>query len=79
MKSVKTFVWLWFSSEGANPSDIGDRLTSMGFKPGKGFYDYVYYWRTKPDVMDLVELAKKVQLTLRGTNVFYKLETVGLE
>ncbi len=75
MKTVRTYIRLWFSSDGARPSEIGGLLTSLGFQPSKGGYDYVYHWRKKPNIDDLLELARHVQLTLKGTKVYYKLET----
>ncbi len=79
MATVRTYIKLWFSSEGANPSDITGRLMGLGFQPTKGIYDYVYYWRKKPDMDEVLELARQVQLTLKGAGVYYKLETLGLE
>ena len=41
---MKTYLIVWFNSEGAKPSDITERLLSMGFQPVEGEYDYLYNW-----------------------------------
>ncbi len=79
MRSVKTYIRLWFSSDGESPSVVGDLLSNIGFQPSRGIYDYVYYWRKRPSLDEVLELARQVQLTLRGSNVYYRVETVGLD
>ncbi len=76
---VRTYLRLWFSSEGENPGRITSALMNLGFQPTKGAYDYVYYWRKNPSFDEVLELARQVQLTLRGMRVYYKIETLGLE
>lgn len=73
---MKTYLVVWFSSESASPMDVTQRLLSLGFKPVKGNYDYVYEWDRKADVEELVRFADKVRLTLQGMNVLFRLETV---
>ncbi len=72
---IRTYLKLWFSSEGELPSRVTSMLVGMGFKPTPGEYDYVYIWRKKPSVDDLVQLAEQVQQTLKGTNTYFKLES----
>lgn len=73
---TKTYLKVWFSSDGRNPSEITSMLVGMGFKPTTGGYDYVYIWRKKPSIEDLVVFAEQVQQTLKGTGVYFKLETL---
>ena len=72
---MKTFLTVWFSSEGAGPIEVVERLRSLGFKPMKGYHDHVYEWRKKVDLGDILQLTDKVHLTLKGLNVLYKIET----
>jgi len=72
---MKTYLTIWFYSEGANPLEVVERLRSLGFKPLKGYHDHVYEWNREVDLIDILELANKVHETLRGLKVFYKLET----
>jgi len=72
----KTYLQIWFSSEGGQVSDINSRLMSMGFRPMKGNYDYIYDWRNTPTEDDILSLAEKLRHTLKTMNVLYKLETI---
>ncbi len=72
---MKTYLTIWFSSEGAGPVEVVDRLRSLGFKPMKGYHDHVYEWNKKVDLGDILQLTDKVHVTLKGLNVLYKIET----
>ncbi|MCD6243420.1 hypothetical protein J7K06_07070 [Candidatus Bathyarchaeota archaeon] len=72
---MKTYLTIWFYSEGASPLEVVDRLRSLGFKPLKGYHDHVYDWKKNVDLTDILELANKVHETLKGLKVFYKIET----
>jgi len=73
---LKTYLTLWFNSEGAPPSEVVERLRAMGFKPIRGYHDHVYDWKKKVTVEDIVQLSDAVHETLRGLKILYKLETV---
>jgi hypothetical protein len=72
---VKTYLTIWFYSEGASPLEVVEKLRSMGFEPLRGYHDHVYDWGRKVELMEVLQLANKVHETLRGMKVFYKLET----
>lgn len=72
---MKTYLVIWFSSEGARPTEVMQRLTSLGFRAVKGNYDFAYDWNGLPNVEEIMALGDKVQLTLKGLNVLFKLET----
>lgn len=72
---VKTYLTIWFYSEGASPMEVVEKLRSMGFEPLRGYHDHVYNWGRKVDLIEVLQLANKVHETLRGMKVFYKLET----
>ena len=74
---MKTYLVVWFNSDGAKPSNITERLLSMGFRPQEGQYDYVYEWDTNASVQDILKIGDQVQHTLRGSSALFKLETVG--
>lgn len=73
---MKSYLTLWFNSDGSRPIEITERLLSMGFRPMKGNYDFAYDWGTKPKTEDAISLAEKVHSTLQGCNVLFKVETV---
>ncbi|MFQ6054834.1 MAG: hypothetical protein ACE5KE_02940 [Methanosarcinales archaeon] len=73
---MKSYLMVWFNSEGGRPSEVTQRLMSMGFKPIKGSYDYVYEWDDNVSVDEILRIGDKIQLTLKGLDVMFKLETV---
>ncbi|MFU8766279.1 MAG: hypothetical protein ACNA7I_01175 [Candidatus Methanoperedens sp.] len=74
---MKSYLIIWFSSEGGKPSDINQRLMSLGFKPMQGSHDYVYEWGKNVDVDEILNFGDKVQITLKELNVMFKLETIN--
>ncbi|MCW4020538.1 MAG: hypothetical protein NWF14_04835 [Candidatus Bathyarchaeota archaeon] len=73
---MKTYLTIWFNSEGAQPSEVVERLRAMGFKPIKGYYDHVYDWKKKVKLEDVFHLSDALHETLKGLKVMYKLETI---
>ncbi len=73
---MKTFLTIWFSSEGAGPLVVVERLRSLGFKPLRGEYDHVYDWGREVSLEEVLELCNRVHQTLKGLNVLYKIETI---
>lgn len=73
---MKTYLVVWFSSDGSPVTEVTERLMSMGFRPMSGNYDYVYDWSKKASMDDMMTIGGKVQETLRGCGVTFKLETV---
>lgn len=66
-----------FNTEGEKSTSVTDRLTSMGFEPTKGGYDYVYNWnKNGEDVEDALKIAERVYSTLGDCGVYFNLETV---
>ena len=74
---MKSYLIVWFNSEGGKPSEINQRLMSLGFKPIQGTHDYVYEWGTNVNVEEILRFGDKVQVTLQGLNVMFKLETIN--
>ncbi|HEY9247141.1 MAG TPA: hypothetical protein VIO11_09870 [Candidatus Methanoperedens sp.] len=74
---MKSYLILWFNSEGGKPSDINQRLFSLGFKPMRGSHDFVYEWGKNVDIEEILRFGDKVQITLKGLNVMFKLETIN--
>lgn len=73
---MKTYLTIWFNSEGASPSEVAERLQAIGFKPVRGYYDHVYDWKRRAALEEILELSNKIHETLKGLKVLYKLETV---
>jgi hypothetical protein len=67
---------IWFSSEGAGPMEVVEKLQGMGFKPLTGQYDHIYDWKRTVTIEDVLGLGNAVHETLKGLKVLYKMETV---
>jgi hypothetical protein len=72
---MKTYLTIWFSSEGSGPVEIVERLRSLGFEPLRGYHDHVYDWKKNVNLSDILEFTDKIHQTLNGLNVLYKIET----
>ncbi len=73
---MKTYITLWFNSNGATPTEVEQKLSGIGFKSLHGNYDLVYEWDTKARMEDTLKLGDLIQKTLKGTNVLFKMETI---
>ncbi len=73
---MKTYLVVWFASDGTLPSEVITRLTGMGFDPVTGNYDFEYRWRKHPSNAELFMFIDQVQKTLQGTGAYFKVETV---
>ena len=75
---MKTYLSIWYNSDGdsSSPTEVNNRLMSLGFKPIHGLYDYVFEWNKIATLDDVLRMGDKVQLTLGGTGVLFKIETV---
>ncbi len=74
---MRSYLIVWFNSEGGKPSEINQRLMSLGFKPMQGTHDFVYEWGKNVQVEEILRFGDKVQMTLKGLDVMFKLETIN--
>ena len=77
--AVKTYMIVWFNSNGAKPTQVTERLLSMGFRPVGGQYDYVYEWNENAPISEVIKIGDQVQNTLQGMDVIFRLETIGID
>lgn len=73
---METYLRLSFSSEGARPSEVADRLQTFGFVPTQGNYDFVYDWKGHAGREQVLDLATELTRLLSGYGVLFELETV---
>ncbi|MCD6236721.1 MAG: hypothetical protein DRN09_03270 [Thermoplasmata archaeon] len=74
---MKTYLKIFFSSEGASPSEIKDHLLNMGFEATKGNYDFVYDWgKDSANIDELIWFADKIHTVLKDCNVLFSIETI---
>ncbi len=73
---MKTYLSIWFHSEGARPSKVNKKLKGFGFKPTKGSYDFVYEWNNEATMEEVMNIGNKIQEKLDGGKVLFELETI---
>lgn len=72
---MKTYLLVYHSSEGKPPSEVVDRIRSVGFKVMKGYYDFVYEWNEQQSLDEVLKIADVLHKVLKGTGTTFKLET----
>ncbi len=70
---MKLMIKLQFSSDGAKPLDVVERLQAAGFMPEVGKFDFSFHFET-PDQYG--ELTEKLHKALEGTKTRYQLYSV---
>ncbi|MGB9636446.1 MAG: hypothetical protein ACPL1Y_04270 [Thermoplasmata archaeon] len=73
---MRTYITLHLHSDGATFSEVAELLEGLGFKPVKGYYDFVYEWDRKATVKDSLWFADKIHTALKGKKVYFRIETV---
>ena len=73
---MRTYLTIWYNSEGASPTVVAEKLQGMGFKAIKGRYDYEYNWGRTIELEEILQIGNAVHDTLKGLKILYKLETV---
>ena len=71
---TKTYLTLWFNSEGKAPTSVMMKLQEIGFKPSIGKHDFVYDWKQEIGLEDISKLRDTVHKKLKGLKVLYKLK-----
>jgi hypothetical protein len=72
---MKTYLLLYHSAEGSPPSEVVEKVTSVGFKVMKGYYDFVYEWNEQQSIDEVLKIADVLHNVLKGTKAIFKLET----
>jgi len=73
---MRTYLTLWFNSDGVSPTEAVRKLSKIGFKPQQGAEDCVYIWDKKPQVEEVLSLGNLVRKVLSGGKVLFTLETL---
>ncbi|RLF49622.1 MAG: hypothetical protein DRN20_01570 [Thermoplasmata archaeon] len=71
---MKTYIKLYFNSEGAPPMEVINTLKSVGFQPVVGNYDFVIEYESP---QEYAEILTKLHNALRGKRVSYTLTTTA--
>ena len=76
-KSMKTYVEIFHSSDGAKGSVIFEMLLDMGLKPAIGQHDFVYNWKHNVTLAEVLKFVDRVISKLEGTGAILKFTTIS--
>ena len=75
-ESMKTYVELLVNADGEKVSVITDKLFDMGLKTTFGQHDFVYRWKDKVTLIEVLRFIDNVQSKLKGTGAILKFTTI---
>jgi hypothetical protein len=74
---MRTYVRMIFHSEGASPSDVVKVMREMGFEEAMGMHDFVYKWKNRPSIEDVLRLVNAMHGRMKGLGVNYEVTTIA--
>lgn len=74
---MRTYVRMIFHSEGASPSAVVKVMRDMGFEESMGMHDFVYKWKDKATLDDVIKLVSSMHVKIKGLNVNYEITTIS--
>jgi len=66
-----------FNSEGADPLSVRELMHDLGFQESMGLHDFVYTWKERSSLDDVLKLVSSMHRRMRGLNVHYEVTTVA--
>jgi hypothetical protein len=74
---MRTYVRMIFSTEGAGPRAVAKIMEGLGFEPALGTHDFVYKWKKKTELEEVLDLIEKMHAAMKGMDLRYEVTTVG--
>jgi hypothetical protein len=66
-----------FSSEGSSPESVVKVMRDLGFEESMGMHDFVYKWKDKASIDEVLKLVSTMHERMRGLNVHYEITTIS--
>jgi len=73
---MRTYVRMTFHSEGADPSRVVEIMRAVGFEESMGMHDFVYRWKDKAAMAEVIQLVTTMHEKLKGLDVSYEITTI---
>jgi hypothetical protein len=73
---MRTYVRMTFHSEGADPTKVMEVMRQLGFEESMGMHDFVYKWKEKAALEDVIHLVADMHARLKGLDVNYEITTI---
>ncbi len=74
---MRTYVRMIFHSEGADPLSVLNVMRELGFEQSMGMHDFVYHWRERATMDQVLKLVSAMHGRIKGLNVNYEITTVS--
>ncbi|MGA8665131.1 MAG: hypothetical protein WB809_08775 [Thermoplasmata archaeon] len=74
---MRTYVRMTFHSEGADPTKVLEAMRSVGFEESMGMHDFVFKWKDKATLADVIHLVTDMHERLKGLDVNYEITTIA--
>lgn len=74
---MRTYVRMTFHSEGASPNKVRETMRSLGFEESMGMHDFVFRWKEKTTIEEILTLTSQMHDRLKGLNVSYEITTIS--
>lgn len=72
---MKTYIIMYFNSNGEKPSEVIKKLRDLGFSPVRGDYDLMYEWDDETSLEQIMSIGDKLRELLKGDDVLFQIET----
>jgi hypothetical protein len=74
---MRTYVRMVFHSEGASPLEVLKVMRELGFEESMGMHDFVYKWKDRASLDEVIELVGKMHARMKGLDVNYEITTIS--
>ena len=71
----KTHLVMFFGTGDGKPSKIEKRIEKLGFTTALGPVDFIYEWKVPPTKNQVLKLADRVAIALKGTGSVFNIDT----
>jgi hypothetical protein len=74
---MRTYVRMTFHSEGADPLALLKVMRDLGFEESMGMHDFVYKWKDKATIEEVLKLVSSMHARMKGLDVNYEVTTIS--
>jgi len=74
---MRTYVRMSFHSEGSSPLEVLEVMRALGFEEAMGINDFVYKWKDRTTIDDVIRMTTDMHKRLKGLDVSYEITTIS--
>jgi hypothetical protein len=74
---MRTYVRVIFNSEGADPQEVTGVMRELGFEESMGMHDFVYKWKNKASIEEVLGLISTMHKRIKGLHLNYEVTTIA--